>query len=163
VISRSSATVNCDVKTALRSDMFENSFAHWGSANIAQAYDENPSVGRHWIVTVRNVKLTLTVPVTLGRSCYKLNQSNCIAHAFNDMHPPIQIFLTTIASQPALRQRQGVYKPSSPILSSIEPITDYLLRILQVKKIQFTSYDLASDENAKRLWKRKAPAGEQGL
>lgn len=56
--------------------------------------------------------------------------------------PPVQLFLTTIASQPALRQRQ-----------------EYLLRILQVKKIPFTSYDLASDETAKRLWKRKAPLG----
>ncbi|KAK7059110.1 hypothetical protein VNI00_001735 [Paramarasmius palmivorus] len=60
--------------------------------------------------------------------------------------PPIQIFLTTIASQPALRQRQ-----------------EYLLRILQVKKIPFTSYDLASDETAKRLWKRKAPTDKQQL
>ena len=34
---------------------------------------------------------------------------------------------------------------------------------LQVKKIQFVSYDLASDENAKRLWKRKAPPREQSL
>ncbi|KAK0478302.1 hypothetical protein IW261DRAFT_1565284 [Armillaria novae-zelandiae] len=58
------------------------------------------------------------------------------------MSPPIQLFLTTIASQPALRQRQ-----------------EYLLRILQVKKIPFTSYDLASDETAKKLWKRKAPLG----
>ncbi|KIY70153.1 hypothetical protein CYLTODRAFT_371410 [Cylindrobasidium torrendii FP15055 ss-10] len=58
--------------------------------------------------------------------------------------PPIQLFLTTIASQPALRQRQ-----------------EYTLRILQVKKIPFTSYDLASDEKAKSLWKRKAPAGAQ--
>ncbi|KAL0578600.1 hypothetical protein V5O48_003391 [Marasmius crinis-equi] len=60
--------------------------------------------------------------------------------------PPIQIFLTTIASQPALRQRQ-----------------EYLLRILQVKKIPFTSYDLASDEQAKRLWKRKTPLDKQQL
>ncbi|KAG7099048.1 hypothetical protein E1B28_000924 [Marasmius oreades] len=60
--------------------------------------------------------------------------------------PPIQIFLTTIASQPALRQRQ-----------------EYLLRILQVKKIPFTSYDLASDERAKRLWKRKTPLDKQQL
>ncbi|KAG9222686.1 hypothetical protein CCMSSC00406_0004600 [Pleurotus cornucopiae] len=60
--------------------------------------------------------------------------------------PPIQIFLTTIASQPALRQRQ-----------------EYLLRILQVKKIPFTSYDLASDEEAKKLWKRKAPPANQQL
>ncbi|KAF8078765.1 hypothetical protein FPV67DRAFT_77416 [Lyophyllum atratum] len=60
--------------------------------------------------------------------------------------PPISIFLTTIASQPALRQRQ-----------------EYLLRILQVKKIPFTSYDLASDESAKRLWKRKAPLDKQQL
>jgi len=60
--------------------------------------------------------------------------------------PPVQIFLTTIASQPALRQRQ-----------------EYLLRILQVKKIDFTSYDVASDEDAKRLWKRKAPLDKQQL
>jgi len=60
--------------------------------------------------------------------------------------PPIQVFLTTIASQPALRQRQ-----------------EYILRTLQVKKIPFTSYDLASDENAKRLWKRKAPLDKQQL
>ncbi|KAL7285217.1 hypothetical protein ACG7TL_000310 [Trametes sanguinea] len=56
--------------------------------------------------------------------------------------PPIQVFLTTIASQPALRQRQ-----------------EYLLRVLQVKKVAFTSYDLASDEEAKKLWRRKAPLG----
>lgn len=60
--------------------------------------------------------------------------------------PPISVFLTTIASQPALRQRQ-----------------EYLLRILQVKKIPFTPYDLASDESAKRLWKRKAPLDKQQL
>jgi len=48
--------------------------------------------------------------------------------------------MTTIASQPALRRRQ-----------------EYILRILQVKKIPYTAYDLASDEEAKRLWKRKAP------
>ncbi|EDR15751.1 uncharacterized protein LACBIDRAFT_301005 [Laccaria bicolor S238N-H82] len=60
--------------------------------------------------------------------------------------PPISVFLTTIASQPALRQRQ-----------------EYLLRILQVKKIPFTSYDLASDEEAKSLWKRKAPLDKQQL
>lgn len=48
--------------------------------------------------------------------------------------------MTTIASQPALRRRQ-----------------EYILRILQVKKISYTAYDLASDEEAKRLWKRKAP------
>jgi len=34
---------------------------------------------------------------------------------------------------------------------------------LQVKKIPFVSYDLASDENAKRLWKRKAPLKEQSI
>jgi hypothetical protein len=39
-------------------------------------------------------------------------------------------------------------------------LEEYLLRTLQVKKIPFTSYDLASDESAKRLWKRKAPLGE---
>ncbi|KAI0800861.1 hypothetical protein C8Q74DRAFT_1239045 [Fomes fomentarius] len=60
--------------------------------------------------------------------------------------PPVQIFLTTIASQPALRQRQ-----------------EYVLRVLQVKKVQFTSYDLASDEDAKKLWRRKAPLDKQQL
>ncbi|OBZ78560.1 SH3 domain-binding glutamic acid-rich protein [Grifola frondosa] len=60
--------------------------------------------------------------------------------------PPIQVFLTTIASQPALRQRQ-----------------EYILRVLQVKKVPFTSYDLASDEDAKKLWKRKAPLDKQQL
>jgi hypothetical protein len=39
--------------------------------------------------------------------------------------------------------------------------TEYLLRILQAKKIPFTSYDLASDEDAKKLWRRKAPLGEE--
>jgi hypothetical protein len=56
--------------------------------------------------------------------------------------PPVQVFLTTIASQPALRQRQ-----------------EYLLRILQVKKVPYTAYDLASDEDAKRLFRRKVPPG----
>ncbi|KAG9125145.1 hypothetical protein FRC07_008783 [Ceratobasidium sp. 392] len=62
------------------------------------------------------------------------------------MGPPIQVFLTSIASAPALRQRQ-----------------EHLLRILQVKKIPFTSYDLASDEEAKKLWRRKAPANNSSL
>ncbi|TFK30794.1 hypothetical protein FA15DRAFT_662844 [Coprinopsis marcescibilis] len=62
------------------------------------------------------------------------------------MSPPISLFLTTIASQPVLRKRQ-----------------EYLLRILQAKKIPFTSYDLASDQDAKRLWKRKAPLDKQQL
>ncbi|KAI0361173.1 hypothetical protein OH77DRAFT_1508272 [Trametes cingulata] len=60
--------------------------------------------------------------------------------------PPIQVFLTTIASQPALRQRQ-----------------EYVLRVLQVKEVPFTSYDLASDEEAKKLWRRKAPLDKQQL
>ncbi|KAF8273902.1 hypothetical protein EI94DRAFT_1715173 [Lactarius quietus] len=60
--------------------------------------------------------------------------------------PPIQVFLTTIALKPALRQRQ-----------------EYILRILQAKNITFHSYDLASDEEAKRLWKRKAPLDKQQL
>ncbi|KAF8499447.1 hypothetical protein JB92DRAFT_2981418 [Gautieria morchelliformis] len=60
--------------------------------------------------------------------------------------PPIQVFLTTIASQPSLRQRQ-----------------EYILRILQVRKVTFTSYDLASDETAKKLWRRKAPPGKHEL
>ncbi|KAG8725930.1 hypothetical protein FRC12_023877 [Ceratobasidium sp. 428] len=62
------------------------------------------------------------------------------------MGPPIQVFLTSIASAPALRQRQ-----------------EHLLRILQVKKIPFTSYDLASDEEAKKLWRRKAPSNNAAL
>jgi hypothetical protein len=37
---------------------------------------------------------------------------------------------------------------------------EYIFRILQVKKIPFTTYDLASDEEAKKLWRRKAPQGE---
>lgn len=75
--------------------------------------------------------------------------------------PPIQVFLTTIASQPALRQRQGQRSVSvtSPHSIYTTETTEYLLRTLQVKKITFTSYDLASDEDAKRLWKRKAPLG----
>ena len=32
--------------------------------------------------------------------------------------------------------------------------------MLQVKKIPFTSYEVASDEDAKKLWKRKAPLCE---
>ncbi|KAJ8594848.1 hypothetical protein M405DRAFT_760084 [Rhizopogon salebrosus TDB-379] len=60
--------------------------------------------------------------------------------------PPIQVFLTTIASQVVVRKRQ-----------------DYILRILQTKKIPYTSYDLASDEDAKRLWRRKAPPNKQQL
>jgi len=60
--------------------------------------------------------------------------------------PPITLYMTTIASQPALRQRQ-----------------EYIFRILQVKKIPFTTYDLASDEEAKRLWRRKAPQDKQQL
>jgi hypothetical protein len=62
------------------------------------------------------------------------------------MSPPIQIFLTTIVTQPVLRQRQ-----------------EYLLRILQTKRVPFTSYDVASDEGAKRLWRRKAPGGKAEL
>jgi len=46
---------------------------------------------------------------------------------------------------------------STLITSNVE----YILRILQAKNIAFSSYDLASDEEAKRLWRRKAPQGEQ--
>ncbi|KAG1757729.1 SH3-binding, glutamic acid-rich protein-domain-containing protein [Suillus lakei] len=60
--------------------------------------------------------------------------------------PPIQVFLTTIASQVVVRKRQ-----------------EYILRILQTKKIPYTSYDLASDDDAKRLWRRKAPPDKQQL
>ncbi|KAG9044142.1 hypothetical protein FS842_001569 [Serendipita sp. 407] len=62
------------------------------------------------------------------------------------MPPPVQLFLTTIASAPVLRQKQ-----------------EYLLRTLQVLGIPFVSYDLASDPNAKRLWRRKAPKDKQEL
>ena len=78
--------------------------------------------------------------------------------------PPIAIFLTTIASQAALRQRQGMLsrlseRAGTKVFLRLTRTIEYLLRILQVKKIPFTSYDLASDEEAKRLWRRKAPAG----
>ena len=36
---------------------------------------------------------------------------------------------------------------------------DYLLRTLQVNKIPFASFDLASDEDAKKRWRRKQPQG----
>jgi len=62
------------------------------------------------------------------------------------MSPPIELFLTTIVSSPALRQRQ-----------------EYIMRVLQVKKIPFTSYDMASNEDAKKLWRRKAPLSKQQL
>ncbi|KAK2461648.1 hypothetical protein APHAL10511_006111 [Amanita phalloides] len=77
--------------------------------------------------------------------------------------PPISVFLTTIASQPALRQRQGDLTWPLSRLFDTELYIEYLLRILQVKKIPFSSYDLASDEDAKRLWKRKAPSDKQQL
>jgi len=60
-----------------------------------------------------------------------------------EMGPPIEVFLTTIASQAALRKKQ-----------------EYLLRTLQVKKIEFTSFDLASDEEAKKRWRRRQPQGK---
>jgi hypothetical protein len=78
--------------------------------------------------------------------------------------PPIQVFLTTIASQAALRQRQGVFNTLPPACNTNSLITssiEYILRILQAKNITFSSYDLASDEDAKRLWRRKAPLGER--
>ena len=102
------------------------------------------------------------------------------------MSPPVELFLTTIVSSPALRQRQGnaahdastptaddAYDPilrqlvmapprsPHPLLSgSDDDGLEYILRVLQVKKIPFTSYDLASDEDAKKLWRRKAPLRE---
>ena len=51
--------------------------------------------------------------------------------------------------------RHESYLAHLPDLGSPE----YVLRVLQVKKVQFTSYDLASDEDAKKLWRRKAPLG----
>lgn len=62
------------------------------------------------------------------------------------MSPPITLFLTTIASEPRLRSRQ-----------------EYLLRIFQVKQIPFSAYDMASDERARKLWKRKVPPAKQQL
>jgi len=59
------------------------------------------------------------------------------------MGPPIEVFLTTIASQAALRKKQ-----------------EYILRTLQVNKIPFTSFDLASDDEAKKRWRRKQPQGK---
>lgn len=53
----------------------------------------------------------------------------------------------------------GSVNTESEQSSSSDITTEYILRILQVKKIPFTSYDLASDPSAKRLWKRKAPLG----
>jgi SH3-binding glutamic acid-rich protein len=44
--------------------------------------------------------------------------------------------------------------------SLITNSVEYILRVLQAKNITFNSYDLASDEDAKRLWRRKAPPGE---
>lgn len=41
--------------------------------------------------------------------------------------------------------------------------TEYLLRIFQIKKIPFNAYDMASDEQARRLWKRKVPPAKQQL
>ena len=74
--------------------------------------------------------------------------------------PPIALFMTTIASQPALRHRQGLINEKLLLRrDSHELRAEYILRILQVKKIPYTAYDLASDEEAKRLWRRKAPKG----
>ena len=42
-------------------------------------------------------------------------------------------------------------------------LAEYILRVLQVKKVTFISYDLASDEDAKKLWRRKAPRGEYDI
>ncbi|KAF7339591.1 hypothetical protein MSAN_02173600 [Mycena sanguinolenta] len=77
--------------------------------------------------------------------------------------PPIEVFLTTIASQPVLRQRQGAISVPCALLDLTDFVVEYILRTLQVKKIPFSSYDLASDETAKRLWRRKAPADKQQL
>ncbi|KAH9486604.1 hypothetical protein JR316_0000669 [Psilocybe cubensis] len=66
--------------------------------------------------------------------------------------PPITLYMTTIASQPVLRQRQGKAFPRPK-----EP------RLERAKKIPFNTYDLASDEEAKRLWRRKAPLDKQQL
>jgi hypothetical protein len=46
----------------------------------------------------------------------------------------------------------------SPLITNS---VEYILRVLQAKNITFSSYDLASDEDAKRLWRRKAPPGER--
>ncbi|KAG8883680.1 hypothetical protein FRB98_002870 [Tulasnella sp. 332] len=72
------------------------------------------------------------------------------------MGPPITLFLTTIASEVNLRRRQD---HRNIFWESVE----YLLRIFQVKKIPFQAYDMASDEQARRLWKRKVPPAKQQL
>ena len=49
---------------------------------------------------------------------------------------------------------------SSPEAEAFNDASEHLLRVLQVKKIKFESFDLASNEDAKKLWRRKAPPSE---
>lgn len=81
------------------------------------------------------------------------------------MSPPITLFLTTIASEPRLRSRQGINTVTdhSATSSLTQPRLEYLLRIFQVKQIPFSAYDMASDERARKLWKRKVPPAKQQL
>lgn len=82
------------------------------------------------------------------------------------MSPPITLFLTTIASEPRLRARQGIKHrllPSQSHLITDSTRLEYLLRIFQVKQIPFSAYDMASDERARKLWKRKVPPAKQQL
>jgi hypothetical protein len=53
-----------------------------------------------------------------------------------------------------------MFNPACGTDSLITDNIEYILRTLQAKNITFSSYDLASDEEAKRLWRRKAPVGE---
>lgn len=48
-----------------------------------------------------------------------------------------------------------IWKIKMPILPCVH--TEYVLRTLQGYKIPFTAFDLASDEDAKKTWRRRAP------
>lgn len=83
---------------------------------------------------------------------------------------PVRNNLTThsglIIELRADRQRQGTVllcHTQSRRVYTHAFVKEYILRILQIKKLPYLSYDLASDEGAKRLWKRKAPPGKQEL
>ncbi|KAM0749201.1 hypothetical protein T439DRAFT_45631 [Meredithblackwellia eburnea MCA 4105] len=54
------------------------------------------------------------------------------------MAPQIDVFTTTILSNPGIRSRH-----------------ERLHRHLQAARIEYTTHDVASDEEAKKFWKRK--------
>ncbi|CAK5280167.1 unnamed protein product [Mycena citricolor] len=140
MISGRPAAVDLDVKPALLRGGSQDGFAHGRAADIAQTHDEHFRDGFFAAdrLSTRQLSVSKLVPDSSTLPSCRLRTAM--------PSPPIELFLTTIASQPVLRQRQ-----------------DYILRTLQVKKIPYTSYDLASDENAKRRWRRKAPADKQQL